>query len=273
MRVSITLLSDNVVNKKGLLAEHGLCVLLETDGQQVLFDVGQGFSALHNAQVLGLSLHSPPIILSHGHYDHTGGLTYFVSEFSNPTIFAHPDVFRQRFSATTANYKRNVGAAFTKEELENEGARIYLHAGPCEVLNGVWITGQIPRLLADDQAIAGLSLDAAGQTIDDVHDEICVVIEGSKKAIVLLGCAHPGVRNIINHIETLIDTPLCGLVGGFHLMSTPKQDVEALAAFLRENGIEFVGASHCTGCQAADVLSKYVECTMTTVGTRLQLDL
>ncbi len=269
MRVSVTLLSDNVVNTEGLLAEHGLCVLLETDGQQVLFDVGQSVSARHNAEALGIALRSPPIILSHGHYDHTGGLRYFVREFSNPTIFAHPDIFRQRFSATTANYKRNIGAAFTKEELESEGAKIYLHAGPREVLNGVWITGQIPRLLADDQAIAGLSLDAAGKAVDDVRDEIGVVIEGSKKAVVLLGCAHAGVRNTINYIETLTDTPLCGLVGGLHLMSTPKHDVQALAAFLRERGVEFVGASHCTGCQAADVLSRYVKCTMTAVGTRL----
>ena len=96
MDVEITLLSDNAVNKKGLLAEHGLSILLERDEQQLLFDVGQGICAIHNARVLGKTLHSPPIVLSHGHYDHTGGLMPFHAFsqrqlFSRTAMFLHSD--------------------------------------------------------------------------------------------------------------------------------------------------------------------------------------
>jgi 7,8-dihydropterin-6-yl-methyl-4-(beta-D-ribofuranosyl)aminobenzene 5'-phosphate synthase len=92
MDVEITLLSDNAVNKKGLLAEHGLSILLDGDEQQLLFDVGQGISAVHNAHVLGITFHSPPIVLSHGHYDHTGGLMAFVP-FSQGRLFSRTAMF------------------------------------------------------------------------------------------------------------------------------------------------------------------------------------
>ena len=272
MDVEITLLSDNAVNKKGLLAEHGLSILLERDEQQLLFDVGQGISAVHNAHVLGKTLHAPPIVLSHGHYDHTGGLIPFSRIFPKTAIFAHSDVFTQRFSLT-GNDVRNVSVPFTKEELEREGVGIYFENDPREVLEGIWTTGQIARPFAADQRVTGLSLDAAGRVIDNVLDEIAVVVEGSKKALLLLGCAHAGVRNTIQQVEAMTEKPLYGIVGGLHLLDVSPRDVRALALFLRERGVEFVAASHCTGCKAAEVISKYVECTLTAVGTHLRFQL
>ncbi|MGZ4903991.1 MAG: MBL fold metallo-hydrolase [Halobacteriota archaeon] len=273
MGVDVTLLSDNIVNTKGLLAEHGLSILLEKDAQQVLFDVGQGVSALHNARVLGTALRSPPIILSHGHYDHTGGLRSFVRAFPQQAIFAHPGVFKQRFSVNGANSTHNIGAPFTKEELEREGARIYLCDHSHEVVDDVWTTGQIARPIVADQATAGLSLDIAGRVTDDVLDDIAVVVEGSKKTLLLLGCAHAGVRNTIQQVRAMSDKPLYGIVGGLHLTKARQRDVQVLGLFLREQGVEFVAASHCTGCKAAEVIGNYVECTLTAVGTRLRFQL
>jgi 7,8-dihydropterin-6-yl-methyl-4-(beta-D-ribofuranosyl)aminobenzene 5'-phosphate synthase len=272
MDVEITLLSDNAVNKKGLLAEHGLSILLERDEQQLLFDVGQGISAVHNAHVLGKTLHAPPIVLSHGHYDHTGGLISFSRIFPKTAIFAHSDVFTQRFSLT-GNDVRNVSVPFTKEELEREGVEVYFENDPHEVLEGIWTTGQIARPFAADQRVTGLSLDAAGRVIDNVLDEIAVVVEGSKKALLLLGCAHAGVRNTIQQVEAMTEKPLYAIVGGLHLVNARHRDVRALSLFLRERGVGFVAASHCTGCKAAEVISKYVECTSTAVGSHLRFHL
>jgi 7,8-dihydropterin-6-yl-methyl-4-(beta-D-ribofuranosyl)aminobenzene 5'-phosphate synthase len=273
MDVEITLLSDNAVNKKGLLAEHGLSILLERDEQQLLFDVGQGISAVHNAHVLGITFNSPPIVLSHGHYDHTGGLMPFVRIFPRTAIFAHSDVFTQRFSVTETNNVRNVSAPFTKEELEREGVEVYFENDPHEVLEGIWTTGQIARPFAADQRVTGLSLDVAGRVIDNVLDEIAIVVVGPKKALLLLGCAHAGVRNTIQQVEAMTEKPLYGIVGGLHLLDVSPRNVRALALFLRERGVEFVAASHCTGCKAAEVISKYVECTLTAVGTHLRFQL
>jgi 7,8-dihydropterin-6-yl-methyl-4-(beta-D-ribofuranosyl)aminobenzene 5'-phosphate synthase len=272
MDVEITLLSDNAVNKKGLLAEHGLSILLERDEQQLLFDVGQGISAVHNARVLGKTLHAPPIVLSHGHYDHTGGLISFSRILPKTAVFAHSDVFSQRFSLT-GNDVRNVSAPFTKEELEREGVEVHFDNDSRGILEGIWTTGQIARPFAADQHVTGLSLDAAGRVIDNVLDEIAVVVEGSNKALLLLGCAHAGVRNTIQQVGAITQKPLYAIVGGLHLVNSPLRDVRALALFLRERGVEFVAASHCTGCKAAEVISKYVECTLTAVGSHLRFHL
>ena len=273
MDVKITLLSDNVVNTKGLLAEHGLSILLETEKQQLLFDVGQSFSAVHNAHVLGITFQSPRIVLSHGHYDHTGGLLHISRIFPLTVVFAHSDVFRQRFAAKAVNDVRDVSVPFTKEELEREGVELHLSSDPHEVLEGIWTTGQIARPFAADQAVTGLWLDVARSLPDHVLDEIAVVVEGSKKALVLLGCAHAGVPNVIQQVEAMTEKPLYGIVGGLHLTKASQRDVQALAFFLRNRGVEFEAASHCTGCDAAHILSKYLECALTAAGSCLRFDL
>ncbi|MGZ4865549.1 MAG: MBL fold metallo-hydrolase [Halobacteriota archaeon] len=272
MDVEITLLSDNAVNKRGLLAEHGLSILLERDEQQLLFDVGQGISAVHNAHVLGKTLHAPPIVLSHGHYDHTGGLISLLRIFPKTAIFAHSDVFTQRFSLT-GNDVRNVSVPFTKEELGHEGVEVYFEKDPREVLEGIWTTGQIARPFGADQRVTRLSFDTAGRVIDNVLDEVAAVFEGSKKALLLLGCAHAGVRNTIQQVEAMTEKSLCSIVGGLHLVNARQRDVRALALFLRERGVEFVAASHCTGCKAAEVIGRYVECKSTVVGSHLKFHL
>jgi 7,8-dihydropterin-6-yl-methyl-4-(beta-D-ribofuranosyl)aminobenzene 5'-phosphate synthase len=273
MDVKITLLSDNVVHTKGLFAEHGLSILLERGEQQLLFDVGQGVSAVHNAHVLGITLQSLPVVLSHGHYDHTGGLVHFSRMLSRTVVFAHSDVFKQRFSTKVANDIRSVGAPFAKEELERNGVELQLDSDPHEVLEGIWTTGQIARPFAADQAVTGLWLDVASSVPDYVLDEIAVIVEGSKKAMVLLGCAHAGVPNVMQQVEAMTDKPLYGIVGGLHLAKASQRDVEALALLLRKRGVEFVAASHCTGCGAAQVLNKYVECALTAVGSCLRFNL
>lgn len=273
MDVKITLLSDNVVSTRGLLAEHGLSLLLETDKRQLLFDVGQGVAAVHNAQVLGVRFRSPPIVLSHGHYDHTGGLMAFSRIFAKTAIFAHPDVFKQRFSVAGTNDVRIISAPFTKEELEREGIEVHLYDDPHAVSEGIWTTGQIARPFAADQATTGLSLDVAGQVIDHVLDDIAVLVEGAQKTLLLLGCAHAGVRNTVQQVESMTEKPLYGIVGGLHLINASQSDIRALASFLRKRGVEFVAASHCTGCKAADVLGDYVECKLTVAGARLKFQL
>ena len=205
MKISLTVLCDNLVTTRRLLAEHGLSILLERGGEQLLFDAGQSNCALRNASLLDVSLRSPPIALSHGHYDHTDGLASCLRAFGNTVVLAHPDIFKERFSKTGAGEARSIGMSLSENALTRRGARLHLRDGPQEALEGIWTTGYINRPFPDDQALDGLYLDALGRTTDDIGDDTAIVVEGSKKALILLGCAHAGVRNTVLKAEAMTD--------------------------------------------------------------------
>jgi 7,8-dihydropterin-6-yl-methyl-4-(beta-D-ribofuranosyl)aminobenzene 5'-phosphate synthase len=272
MKVDITILCDNIVNTRGLIAEHGLSILLERRGRQILFDVGQTTAAVHNALVLGTRFYHPPVILSHGHYDHTGGLRSFLRIFPEMNIVAHPDVFTERFSIPEPQREvRSVGIPISKEELELSGAHLHLQKEPKEEMEGIWTTGQINRPFPEDQAIKGLFLDSNSCFTDHVWDDVAVVVEGAHKSVLLLGCAHAGVRNTIEQAQTITDKKLYGVIGGTHLIDATEAQINALATFLKEREITYIAASHCTGWNAAGILSPQFEFIFTSVGTRLRL--
>jgi 7,8-dihydropterin-6-yl-methyl-4-(beta-D-ribofuranosyl)aminobenzene 5'-phosphate synthase len=96
--MKLTILVDNYVTQRNFLAEHGFSILIEDEGERILFDTGQGLALLHNMNLLGLELKDiDKIILSHGHDDHTGGLKFFVDGNVYPQLIAHPDVAYTKF--------------------------------------------------------------------------------------------------------------------------------------------------------------------------------
>jgi 7,8-dihydropterin-6-yl-methyl-4-(beta-D-ribofuranosyl)aminobenzene 5'-phosphate synthase len=132
MRISVTVLCDNLVTTRGLLAEHGLALLLERGEEQLLFDAGQSICALHKASLLDVGLRCPPIVLSHGHYDHTDGLASFLRAFGDTVVLAHPDIFRERLSKVRGEEVRSIGMSLSEEALMRRGARFHLRDGPQE---------------------------------------------------------------------------------------------------------------------------------------------
>jgi 7,8-dihydropterin-6-yl-methyl-4-(beta-D-ribofuranosyl)aminobenzene 5'-phosphate synthase len=272
MKVDITILCDNTVNTRGLFAEHGLSILLEQTTRQVLFDVGQTTSVVHNASVLDIKFHNPPIILSHGHYDHTGGLRSLIRTFPAMDIVAHPDIFTERFSITGLEREvSSVGIPISKEELMYKGADLHLQKEPKEVIEGIWTTGQICRQISNDQTITGLFLDVGGRIKDHITDDMAIIVEGAQKSVLLLGCAHAGVRNTVEQAETITDKPICGIIGGMHLINRKESQIRALTAFLKERGITYIAASHCTGWNAAGILNTQFEFIFTAVGAKLRI--
>ncbi|MHB1134732.1 MAG: MBL fold metallo-hydrolase [Chloroflexota bacterium] len=265
MAVRLTTLSENAVvpGGVGLLAEHGLAILVEAHGKRVLFDAGQTNTALHNARQLGLELTAvDAIVLSHGHYDHTGGLRGVLQELSRAgrtvPVFAHPNVFAPRYSVREGQRTRYTGLPFREEELTTLGAHFHFAAGPVEIFPGIWTTGEVPRQSAFEAVDGALQVQAAdGWRQDAVADDQGLVVTTPRGLVVVLGCAHSGIVNTLDYARRFTgEERLYGVVGGTHLGLGNKGQLEPSIRALREMGIARLGVSHCTGPIAAARLAE-----------------
>lgn len=260
---SLTILCENsVVPCPGLLGEHGFSVLIEEENKTFLFDTGQGQTIIQNAKVLNKDLQKiSKVFLSHGHFDHTGGLKAVVKECGRIDVYAHPDVFNERFAVTKENGKdkiRTVGLPEEKEDLCAMGAVFHFNTNFEEVFNGVFLTGEIPRMARfekEDKRLAVIENDEMMQ--DPLKDDQSLVLKTEKGLVIVLGCAHSGMINTLDHIKGYFPGEKIHMViGGTHMGFLDELQVEKTIELLKVFNIDKIGVSHCTGLQAAASLKK-----------------
>ncbi|MBN1322791.1 MAG: MBL fold metallo-hydrolase [Methanotrichaceae archaeon] len=249
----VTISENSVMPKGGLLGEHGLSIYIEWDGFKLLFDTGQGRSAAHNASALGLDLCGTPIALSHGHYDHTGGLASLLKMTGPVDVFGHPDIF-------AAKYRRDgsfIGIPWTREYLESAGAFFALSKDPRELAPGIWLSGEIPRLEACEEPLGELMARSDDGTIarDPFHDDQALILETSNGLLVVLGCAHSGLINTIEHARRITgEDRLYGVIGGTHLAMADEDRLERTFEALQSMRPTLLAPCHCTGPEASCTL-------------------
>jgi 7,8-dihydropterin-6-yl-methyl-4-(beta-D-ribofuranosyl)aminobenzene 5'-phosphate synthase len=202
MVVRILTLVEDTVEKPDLIGEHGLSLLVSTPGGDILFDTGQGNALLRNAVRMGVDWNRvTSIVLSHGHYDHTGGLTSVLVETGARSVFAHPSAFALKHSKKTGEL-RSIGMPANRETLESAGMQLRTCTEPVEVAPGVLATGPIPRVTGFEQVPAHF-LTASGEKADLVpdglEDDQALILGPRSAPVVVLGCAHSG---IVNTLET-----------------------------------------------------------------------
>ncbi len=256
MTIRLTILCENSVGSPlGLIGEHGFACFVETDRGCYLFDTGQGQGILNNARILQKDLTSlRAILLSHGHYDHTGGLPDVLHQCGPVPVYGHPDMFTGRFH-TLGRIRRFIGIPHRREYLEALGADFRLSADPVEIAPGIHLSGQIPRVTAFEKGDAKMTaVTAAGEALhpDPIHDDLSLVIESAKGLILVLGCAHAGLVNIMHRVlEQTGRDAFYAIVGGTHLGFASDEQFENTLSALEKFRVEKLGVSHCTGLARA----------------------
>ena len=255
---TLTMLCENsVIPCPGLLGEHGLSVLIETPDSTFLFDTGQGFTLMQNAKVLKKDLKKvSKIFLSHGHFDHTGGLSAVLKECGSINVYAHPDIFIERFAVIKENGKNNsrsVGIPFKKDDLCALGADFHFNTDFSEVEKDIFLTGEVPRKTQFEKEDKRLAVRKGNETVQDLFkDDQSLVIKTDRGLAVVLGCAHSGMINTLNHIrENFPSEKIHTVIGGTHMGFLDPSQVERTIEALQDFNIDQIGVSHCTGLSAA----------------------
>jgi len=254
--VRITILVDNNVSS-GLMPEHGLSLWIETQGKKTLFDTGQGKALLANARALDVNLGETDIlVLSHGHYDHTGGIQDVLRASENVEIYCHPDVMKARYSVS-ASSSRSIGmqddAMTSVKNLPRE--RMHWVTRPTMLSDRIGITGPVPRETDYEDTGGPFFLDIKGTEADSIDDDLALWIQIDDGLVICAGCSHSGIVNTLNHVRTLTDNlPIRSVIGGFHLCNASNDRLEQTAKDLETFEIDLLVPCHCTGEAAVDLL-------------------
>jgi 7,8-dihydropterin-6-yl-methyl-4-(beta-D-ribofuranosyl)aminobenzene 5'-phosphate synthase len=269
----IVVLADNVAGPRGLLAEHGLSLWLEAGGHRFLFDTGQGLALAHNAEALGIPIaRADAVVLSHGHYDHTGGLHTVLSGRRGLPVYAQPEAMSPRYSRRRGEAREVGMPAAARQALTQRGA-FRSSRVPLPVCGGVRLTGTIPRLTDFEGEAGTFFLDADGREPDPLVDDQAAFIETRAGTVVLLGCAHAGVVNTLRQVESLTTGPIHAVIGGMHLAAAPER-IEATVRALVDRDVSRVVPCHCTGLAATAALARELgdRCMPGRVGAVLELE-
>ncbi len=255
--LEVTVLRDNVAVRDDLSAGHGLSLLVRPRMGAFLLDTGESDETWANADALGVDLTQiDAVVLSHGHYDHTGGLPGLLERIGGLHIIAHPAAFEPRWSDRGGNHE--IGPPLSREELQATGSWLELSAEPIAVAPGVRTTGRVPREHGPTQGAPHLLVERGGRrVVDDFVDDISVVAEVGAAVVVLTGCAHAGLVNIVARATELAGRCPAAIIGGTHLASAPEDEIAAIAAELHERGVRTLVPMHCTGERGAALLERH----------------
>ena len=248
---------------------------MEFGDYRMIFDAGQTTTAVHNADLLGIDLAGLPIVLSHGHYDHTGGLASVLERTGPVHVHAHPDVFASRYTRR-GGALRQIGLPFDRGELERMGASFELSREAREIVPGLWLTGEVPRITDFEGACEDLVvLSEEGEVVvDPIWDDQALVMVLKRGIFVLLGCAHSGMINTLLRAREVTGIErIVGVAGGTHLGFGGEDKLPKTIEALRALDLEILAPSHCTGFAAASALAaefpdRFVQ---TCVGTEIVL--
>ncbi len=234
-------LIDNYTRKKGLTAEHGLSIYIETENEGILFDTGQSEALISNAVRLGVDLSKiDSVVLSHGHYDHTGGLMKVLEINPGAKVYFQKDALLKKYK----NNGESIGIPFDPLRITNP-VTVNMRTAIAE---NVSIISDIPIIYPDDIHFRGFTTERGGVVSDDLFsDELFLMIEKDGYQHIITGCSHRGILNILSTAVRESSLPIGTVLGGFHMMGQDEYAVSAAIERMKEFGPRRIGVGHCTG--------------------------
>jgi len=271
--IRITTLVENTASRAGLLAEHGLSFWIEYGDKWILFDTGQSNILTKNAKVLGIDLaETDAIVLSHGHYDHTGGLAAVLEIAEKAKIYLHPAAIEAKFSQKTSGAKSIGISDPTLKAIKNR--EVIWTETPTQIFPGVTVTGQVPRINDFENVGGAFFLDENYQKADELLDDQTLFIKTSKGLVIVFGCAHSGVVNTLDYISKLTGKKnIYAAIGGMHLLNANPVRIANTIETFKKYRVQNIIPLHCTGQKAIEVMKKAFGNKCVSSGTGGQINL
>ena len=252
--MKIQFLIENKTEKEGILAQHGLSVWIEAAGKKILFDAGATDAFAANARRMQVDLAEADLaVVSHGHYDHTGGFPAFCRINGTAPVYIHRNAFRKSYGLEEGKLEEvTCGIRWTDQELEDLRDRLVYTDGLVTITPDIVISGTVPYAEGTVPTETFYYYDDDGQlTPDDMSHEQILVIRESKGIYVFSGCSHRGVISALKAARQIFPgEPVAALVAGMHLYGASAVERENVIAQLKMEETSKILPVHCTGIRA-----------------------
>jgi 7,8-dihydropterin-6-yl-methyl-4-(beta-D-ribofuranosyl)aminobenzene 5'-phosphate synthase len=261
----VTILVNNFLEESEYWAEHGLSLLIQffDNGveKEILVDTGlSGDVLVHNLSTLGISLDRlTTIVISHGHYDHIGGISRLLRFLGRPIqVILHPDIWGPRIN--TKPHPRDIGTKLTLEEIEREGGKIFASSEPVFLNEQLLTTGTIPRKEIEERNHSFQRIINKKLVDDEIMDDLALILNlGTRGLFILTGCCHAGIINTIKHaIQVTGNNKIKGIIGGLHLHGASEERLSKTANYLKEIKPDLIAPLHCSGLKESFYLQQLI---------------
>jgi 7,8-dihydropterin-6-yl-methyl-4-(beta-D-ribofuranosyl)aminobenzene 5'-phosphate synthase len=250
-KIKLTIIIDNYVRSSGLRAEHGWSIMIENGNEKILFDTGASSLILNNMRYLGFEPRTiDKIFISHGHYDHTGGLYDITKEAGKKIeIIAHENIFEKKYKVTTRLRKKYIGIPYSKKKYIENGAEFIFGRDSIRISENIYSLGEIERTVKFEKPELNMIKKKNGIYMNDsLIDDTGIIIETLRGNVLITGCAHRGIINMIKQAQRLSGKDsFFAIIGGLHLFNKDKKYMDKVISELRKISIDRIIPSHCTG--------------------------